>query len=125
MNSFDNDDGNLGSITTALNNWQIVWIIYTELYQSGPPHRMVDCNSPTLSVEEMWRRVGFMRHAEEFWLLATLITECMARRSAAIDSDCPGDNTDEIANPVLNKFDQNDMRQVNELIVSFENSHIE
>lgn len=87
---------------------------------------MVDCNSPTLVTEDMWKCIGFMRHADEFCLLAALIMERMSREGAsngALSSE--GDDQEEAADPVLNKFDQNSMHQVvNQLIVNLENPHI-
>ena len=86
---------------------------------------MVDCNSPMLLPQDMWKRVGFMRHAYEFWLLANLITERMTRKSTP--GFVPNSNTAEsgaAVEPVLNKFDQNNMRQVNELIASFQQARL-
>lgn len=86
---------------------------------------MVDCNSPTLQPQDMWKRIGFMRHAQELWLLANLITERMYhKRASGGVLDQGMNNRGAGVDPVLNEFDQNNMRQVNELITSFENAHI-
>lgn len=124
MNSFG-DDGNLGAIHNALLNWQNVWELYLQQHSSSPPHVMVECNSPTLLPQDMWKRVGFMRHAYEFWLLANLITERMTRKSTpdfVLDFDSAEFGA--TVEPVLNKFDQNNMRQVNELIASFQQARL-
>jgi hypothetical protein len=125
MNSFG-DDANLGAIHNALHNWRAVWELYVHEHSTQPPHAMVDCNDPRLRLEDMWRRVGFMRHAHEFWLLANLITERMAHdrawRSEHLEQGRNDFGVD--LDPVLSEFDQNNMRQVNELIASFGNTHI-
>ena len=87
---------------------------------------MIDCNDPMLRLEDMWRRIGFMQHSHEFWLLANLITERLVHdrvsRSEHLEQGRNDLGVD--IDPVLSEFDQNNMRQVNELIVSFENTRI-
>ncbi|KAF3046863.1 hypothetical protein E8E12_003778 [Didymella heteroderae] len=125
MNSFG-DDGNLGAIHNALHNWRAVWELYVHKYSTEPPHAMVECNSTRLHLHDMWRRVGFTRHAHEFWLLANLLTQRMdhnlVRRSDHLEQG-PHDRGVDM-DPVLSEFDQNNMQQVNELIASFENARI-
>lgn len=115
MNSFGND-GNVGAIHNALCHWQDVWQIYLSDFSDQVPHATVDSESPTLAPHDMWKRIGFMQHSHEFWLLAKLIVERMMLKSAAEF----GQDSDK----VLNKFDQNNMQQVNELIASFEGTRI-
>lgn len=72
-----------------------------------------------------------MRHAPEYWLLASFI---MDRISAANTSQqqiaSPGGSSTEPVddgppNPILNKYDQTSMRQVNDLIADFQKVQIE
>lgn len=124
MNSFG-DRGPTGAIYNALRNWRSVWELYILEFSIGPPHAMVDSNSPTLELQDMWKRIGFMRHAYEFWLLADLIIQRMTLNSVPANGLDPGQSYHEaIVNPVLPNYDQNNMRQMNELIVSFENARI-
>lgn len=68
----------------------------------------------------MWKRVGFCRYCPEFWLLASLMTERLG-----LLGDLPQGNDlapldDGALDPILNKYDQTSMRQVNNLIVGFQ-----
>jgi len=124
MNSFG-DSGNVGAIQNALHNWQSVWELYITGYSFRPPHVMLDSDSASLDPQDMWRRVGFMQHAHEFWLLANLIVDRMSTKSilefsrhSIISGHGP------VADPVLHQYDQNNMQQVNELITNFEQARI-
>jgi hypothetical protein len=124
MNSFG-DGGNLDAIHNALRNWEIVWDAYGSADTVGPPHNIVNSDDPLLMPHEMWRRVGFMRHANEFWLLANLVVDRMTSRRMVEDNV----NTEQgisyaSENHVLPQYDQNNMRQVNELIANFGNARL-
>jgi hypothetical protein len=93
----------------------------------GPPYAMQDSKSPTLAPEDMWKRVGFMQHAYEFWLLANLIVERVLLVKMPVDSPDPDPDQNDrgaIIEPVLHRYNQYNMQQVNDLISSFENARI-
>jgi hypothetical protein len=124
MNSFG-DSGNVGAIQNALHNWQGIWELYVLGHSTRPPHVMIGSDSPTLAARDMWRRIGFMRHAHEFWLLANLIVDRMSTKSAlGISPHSITSDHGPVADPVLHAYDQNNMRQVNELITDFEQARI-
>lgn len=88
------------SVENGLANWNRVW-------KKIPPLQEYDCPA------NMWKRVGFMRHATEFWLLANIILDRFRRLQ--------NDETD-VAEPgrgVLHKYDEIDMSQMNGLIAEF------
>ena len=90
---------------------------------------MVDSENPATG--DMWKRIGFMRHAGEFWLLAHVIvnrisglnaqqpeTSAIPSQGSSMHLDCgPSD-------PILNKYDETSMRQVNDLIADFHKVHL-
>ncbi|KAL6364281.1 hypothetical protein LRP88_02200 [Fusarium phalaenopsidis] len=75
----------------------------------------------------MWKRIGFMRHSPEFWLLATVVVDRISSTSdmrwgmgTAILGDS-GSGSGTSAEPILAVIDQTSMRQVNDLITEFQN----
>ncbi|KAH7093536.1 zinc finger, C2H2 type domain-containing protein [Paraphoma chrysanthemicola] len=124
MNSFS-DIGQMTAMDNALRNWQDVWNDYCRDLANQPPHVMVDGDDPKLATEDMWRRVGFMQHADEFRLLAVLLKERIMLKSVqqlpAFSAATENGDRGRIIDPVLNEYDQNSMRQINDLIASFEN----
>ncbi len=108
-----NVEAGLDTVDRALDNWLLAWQLYTsELCLSA-----ASVQTPT----SMWKRVGFSRFADEYWLLARLIVVKMKtavqnkhkRQSAADDSDGPADLG-------LNEYDETSMQQVNDLISDFQ-----
>lgn len=70
----------------------------------------------------MWKRVGFCRYSPEYWLLANLIADRLATSNPF---DPPSEDELELLDenpldPILNKYDQTSMRQVNDLISGFQ-----
>lgn len=81
----------------------------------------------------MWKRVGFLRYSHEYCSLASLIldrisTSNINRKDLGITVDTdPGRATalrDGPPSPILDKYDQTSMRQVNDLIADFQKVHI-
>lgn len=79
----------------------------------------------------MWKRIGFVRHASEFWLLASLMMDRIAALNASqtvnnTGKDLNGINPleDDYLDPLPNKYDQTSMRQVNDLISDFQKVQI-
>jgi hypothetical protein len=117
--------GQLGPIENALSNWKSIWAAYCAHHPPTALH--VDSGNANANAATMWKRIGFSRYCAEFWLLAALL---LARISAASthqhqlgQSDIGGEGSDlsraRIVEPVLDKYDQTSMRQVNDLITDF------
>jgi hypothetical protein len=129
QNSFGGE-AQVVSIRNALNNWIGIWEIYTSELSSTPPH--VLANDP-LNVENMWRRVGFLRYSVEYWSLANLILDRISTsstkhqdRGLALDGGLsrPPALQTEAPSPILDKYDETSMSQVNNLIAEFQKARI-
>ncbi|KAL1890729.1 hypothetical protein Sste5346_008054 [Sporothrix stenoceras] len=133
QNSFGGED-QLHAIRTGLANWKNVWEMYKREFSAGPPHTMVPVpplgEDDTTAPDDMWRRTGFMRNSPEYWLLAHLVIDRLSSQTqarplhSAIYSHLHSgpqtvDNTAQ--NPILAKYDETSMRQVNDLISQFRN----
>ncbi len=77
--------------------------------------------------DNMWQRIGFMRFASEYWLLAKMIVERIDQNTQQNDGTSAGDNIAatfqeiEVSSPtLLEKYDETSMRQVNDLIADFQ-----
>lgn len=74
----------------------------------------------------MWKRIGFMRHSPEFWLLATVVVDRISSASDmrwGMGTDMLGDSgsgSGTSSEPILAVIDQTSMRQVNDLITEFQ-----
>lgn len=112
-------------LSHALDNWINIWQVYSGGLQHLSVHDPLAGEAITPS--NMWKRIGFSRFADEYWLLAKLITEKMkmsAQRSdphsrpaalGAAASNMPSDDE-----AILTKYDETSMRQVNSLIADFQ-----
>ncbi|PKS08387.1 hypothetical protein jhhlp_005331 [Lomentospora prolificans] len=128
QNSFS-QDGHLAAIRHALNNWKPVWDIYMTTHATSPPHNMLA--GVVLTPENAWRRIGFCRHAHDYWLLASVIIDKLTspvcdmtvNPASSPESDTgqspPRENT-----TILTQYDQTSMQQVNELIADFQKIQI-
>lgn len=85
------------------------------------PRAALGSSGNSSSVYDLWKRIGFMRHAGEFYLLAKIMVEYVERgqrkRKAA-------NSHSSMLPPVVKpfgfeKYDETSMQQVNDLIVSF------
>ncbi|KAK3392723.1 hypothetical protein B0H63DRAFT_456453 [Podospora didyma] len=130
-------EGQLVPIRNGLRNWIEVWELYFDSsWSSIAPHGLLrdDCFTP----ETMWRRVGFMQWCADFWLLGSLLTDRISTATAysreerdSRQAQQPSD--DSSANPplarsiepILDKYDQTSMRQVNDLISAFQKFHVD
>lgn len=96
----------LAPIQTGLENWRQIWNMRVP-EDAGIP------NNP----ENLWKRVGFLRHASEFWQLARLL---MGKIMPA--------NQDEMGNTeetqLSSRYDHTDMGEVNELIMEYRRMNI-
>lgn len=117
---------NLTAIRNALDSWKPIWEHYCSELSSGPPHNMIP--GDVLTPENAWRRIGFSRHAHEYWLLATVITDRIENADAPGEGSGSGKRVEaaaaEGADPILTRYDQTSMRQVNDLIADFQKVQI-
>ena len=78
----------------------------------------------------MWKRIGFLRFAADYWLLAVLIVrridskaQLYNRFGFAVDSAAQErafPSREELELPVLPEYDNTSMRQLNDLITEFQ-----
>lgn len=105
----------------ALDNFKDIWHIHQTECIGKPPHTMINEDFPAPTA--MWRRVGFCRHAGDFWLLAKVKVDRLSAadvlQTKSVIGDADDDNGD-FDDPILNKYDQTSMRQVNDLIADFQ-----
>lgn len=80
-----------------------------------------------LATDNAWRRIGFCRHAHECWLLTSVIIDKIERwdtsgsdgmRAQKSPMEVPGEGT--TPHPILTRYDQTSMRQINDLIADFQ-----
>lgn len=80
-----------------------------------------------LNADNMWQRVGFCRHAGDFWLLASVkvdrLSVAEAEQHRATRGELVPDDSEQ-SDPILPQYDQTSMRQVNELISEFQRVHL-
>jgi len=94
-------------IENALQNWKDIWVY----------RKVVFCHSDDAdgvsTLPRMWKRAGFMKDSYEFWLLCCVILERIRPNE---HESCPP----AVPGRALRKFDQTDMKQVNDLMKQFE-----
>ncbi|KAJ5154309.1 uncharacterized protein N7500_009748 [Penicillium coprophilum] len=110
-------------IQNALRNWRDIWHLFSTTSPQGiMPHMTIE--DPHIQPEELWRRMGFFRYAPEYWLLAHL----MADRLAVLGTSKPENELEPLdegpLDPILNRYDQTSMRQINDLIMGFQTFQI-
>jgi hypothetical protein len=112
----------LTSIRHTLANWHTTWQLFDSASSSSTsPHILVD--EGDIQPESMWKRNGFYRYCAEYWLLANLmadrlaLAELLPRNSISLLNDS-------VLDPILSKYDQTSMRQVNDLITGFQTFQI-
>lgn len=115
----------------ALENWKVVWAKYIHEFANTLDHAPLGI--AIITPQNMWKRIGFMRHASEYWLLASLKLDriCIAeRQSLEEDQGAEASPTNipsvsgQIDHPVLQKYDETSMQQVNDLIADFQRTTI-
>jgi hypothetical protein len=113
-------------IRHGLQNWISIWNLYSATLSQSTRHEPL--LGEQLIPENMWKRTGFLRNAPEYWMLATLIVERISAKvnisgSRPEESLFAGQTSgqDGPLEPLLGKFDDTSMKQVNELIAEFQN----
>lgn len=94
-------ESTLAPIQTGLENWRQIWSVRIP----------EDTDIPDVP-ENLWKRVGFLRHASEFWQLARLLL-------GKIITNNQDDTTDFEGTEQLSRYDHTDMGEVNELIMEY------
>ena len=129
-------EGQLVPIRNGLRNWIGMWEKYAAVPSAISPHGLLqgDCPVPAL----MWKRIGFFRSSPEYWLLGSLLTDRLSA-TAVTSTDVSSANGSlpdpfstsanargkaRSAEPILEKYDQTSMRQVNDLINGFQKFNI-
>lgn len=121
-------EGQLVPIRNGLKNWIGIWEKYAEVPSTLSPHGLLqeDCGAPDL----MWKRIGFVRFSAEYWLLGSLLTDRLSATtvtppdlssangssSAVLQTSPNTSGKARCPDPILEKYDQTSMRQVNDLI---------
>lgn len=131
-------EGQLVPIRNGLRNWIAVWERYFD--SSSPSSACVRDRDDCLSPETMWKRVGFIRYSPEYWLLGSLLIERISATITAAQEQSRNKDTfsgaffedrtggqaqTKSVEPILNKYDQTSMRQVNDLITDFQKFHVD
>ncbi|KAJ2893600.1 hypothetical protein MKZ38_008423 [Zalerion maritima] len=113
-------------IRNGLRNWKAIWEVHAAS-ATAPPHGIVAVEGKNLPPDQLWKRVGFVRYSFEYWLLGNLITDKIAaardaspsRFNPGHGSEAPRSPRARSLDPILDKYDQTSMRQVNDLIAAF------
>ena len=115
-------------IRSALSNWRDIWQQFTAA-ASLPLSPHVTIDKDNMQPQLMWKRLGFCRFCPEYWLLASLMTDRLEAANSSMEEDV--ESSDELGklddgrlDPILDKYDQTSMRQVNDLIAGFQRVQI-
>ncbi|KAJ5089197.1 hypothetical protein N7532_007881 [Penicillium argentinense] len=95
-------ESTLAPIQTGLENWHHIWNV-----------RIPEDNDIPDIPGNLWKQVGFLRHASEFWHLARLLLGKMISSSHS-DHDELEETTQQ-----MSRYDHSDMGDVNELIMDY------
>jgi hypothetical protein len=109
----------------ALRNFKNIWHLHENTVTGRLPHTTIDENNPNTA--KMWQRVGFCRHAGDFWLLASVKVDRLSAAETEQHHTIRGNTAfedSEQSDQILSKYDQTSMRQVNELILEFQRVHL-
>ena len=122
--------GSLDVIQQAHLTWEKVWKLYKTGFSQDRRHSPVASSMCDLAPVDMWKRVGFSRHASEYWFLGKLMVERLLKATEgdiegvagldpAVESLGSISGTESVG-PLLNQYDQTSMQQVNMLISDFQ-----
>lgn len=103
-------------VRNALTNWRRVWAQRTGIV--GIPEEL------TGTMVDSWKRVGFARHAVEFWSLTNLVL-LSAETSQSPNSGPMGDGVlESLCAQLLSRYDESDMGQVHHFVHLFDNMSV-
>lgn len=98
-------ESTLAPVQTGLENWRRIWC------ERVPE----DAGLPD-TPENLWKQVGFLRQASEFWQLAKIMVD----EIMSTTNECEDENDDEEEkNKTLSRYDHTDMGGVNGLIMQY------
>lgn len=125
QNSF-NAQSQLVPLRNALENWKAIWTRYLLHYADTTDHAPM---RGAIHLSNMWKRIGFVRYAADYWLLASLLLDkiCVAEQRAAhsgLQNEPLQEQHNELVQPMLRKYDETSMQQVNQLISDFQRAAI-
>lgn len=92
-------------IENALQNWKVIWVYRKVVFCYSDDVEDTGCLS------HMWKRSGFMKDSYEFWLLCCVILERIRPNEHGLPA---------VPRRAFQKFDQTNMKQVNDLVNQFE-----
>ncbi|KPI40268.1 uncharacterized protein AB675_7445 [Cyphellophora attinorum] len=128
--------GSLEDVKRCLDNWHTVWQVYTDKLATDPRHALAVAGTGICPPEQMWKRIGFMRHAGQYWTLAKLMIEKLTLLRPIRQNTDDNESSDRgqttpayIAEStrsevLLDKYDETSMRQVNDLIAMLQKTNI-
>ncbi|EXJ91674.1 hypothetical protein A1O3_00224 [Capronia epimyces CBS 606.96] len=118
-------DAQFETLRNAITNWMVVWDLrfepgFSDCYGTHDPLGPQCMTEP----DKPWKRIGFYRNAPEYWLLARIMLEKVesSRQTANAGESLLGreDWRRTGVSPILSRFDETSMDQVNDLITSFQ-----
>ncbi|KAJ6110668.1 hypothetical protein N7486_002903 [Penicillium sp. IBT 16267x] len=93
-------ESTLAPVQTGLENWRQIWI-----------ERVPEDEGMSDTAQNLWKQVGFLRRASEFWHLARIMANKIMSTSH--------DDDDFEVNTKLSKYDHTDMEDVNGMIKGY------
>jgi hypothetical protein len=122
----------LAPLRHALENWKQIWLLHDSSEHLGADVFATEkASRGSLNPDEMWKRVGFMRNAPEFWLLAKIVLERVEADRCQVELtnpfiDSSGNRVDNLplGSPVLDRYDETSMGQVNDIIMMFQRLNV-
>ncbi|KAL4909538.1 hypothetical protein BDW74DRAFT_174739 [Aspergillus multicolor] len=106
-------------IQRGLANWKVIWQQHEVLDKIQAP------SDNQTSMQNSWKRTGFIEYAPEYWTLAhAIIVSIQQQIGASSLSNTVGATSNPNSEPgaLLCRFDENDMKQLNRFIHSISNS---
>ncbi|KIV84504.1 hypothetical protein PV11_00279 [Exophiala sideris] len=118
-------ESQLEAMANAITNWKDIWRLRSvNGFKDCYGLTYLEPHPSQLGRNEAWKRIGFMRRAPEYWLLAQAKLERLAstqRSLEAAESLSGRDNwLCNVPGTVLPKYDETSMEQLSEFISSFQ-----
>jgi hypothetical protein len=132
QNSFS-CQGSLDAIQQAHQTWGKIWNIYMTRFSQESRHSPVISSMRDLDPDDMWKRIGFTRHASEYWLLGKFMVGRLSKSNEHVDGvvgvagpvqSLASISGTESVSPLLEQYDQTSMQQINVLISDFQKVYI-
>jgi len=123
-------DQQLSPLRHAIVNWKRAWLERPRSPAFALFHIDEGKKIDEFSPYDEWKRIGFMRHTAEFWLLARIV---LKQIEAALSTKSNAENdllrnhtsqTSNVSSTVLKKYDETSMSQVNDIITAYQAMHL-